>query len=90
MEITVSSIECKVVKIHDYHDRNSDLLCIFPQFDDTVEKINSVQREISVIAHSTMNYVVTEKTPTMEELLQAQASHLKCQAAALTVAFSNL
>lgn len=59
------------VKINPDHDGNPDLLGIWQQCDDTVEKINSALLSVAALAHANTTNMEMKDTPALGELLQA-------------------
>lgn len=74
----VSLVEQGEEKISYDHERNSKVLCICQQFDDSFEMINSALLEVAAISVQRMIPTATEEPPMLKEFLSELASDSAC------------
>lgn len=70
-----------------YHDRNSYLLFMFTQVDDSFETENSALAKLASFPYATLTHMASENAFTLEASLPPQASNHECQAVEWTVGF---
>lgn len=87
----VALIEQIEEMIIDGQDESSDLLYICHQLDARADNVKTARAQLegAALNHATTMVVATGKPLTLEVSLQADDSHLECQAAVQTIRFST-